>query len=138
MLAHLLEELEDLTAGFGGSASDCATTPLVTPPDDERDGGGGEGGGARDNGGARSAGGGGEKKGLLVEAEEFVRWSHRTGELQNVPPLESVDLPGEKGFTEGCLKVRVVVSGSCAACVWCFDPKLGEMLEHRRGSTVPP
>ena len=28
-----------------------------------------------------------------------------TGELQSVPALESVDLPGDKEFTEGCLKV---------------------------------
>jgi len=107
VLAHLLEELEDLTASFAGSTSDCATTPLITPPEDERDGGGGRGGaagGARDGGG-RHAGEGGKKEGLLAEAEAFVRWSHHTGELQNVPPLESVDLPGEKGFTEGCLKV---------------------------------
>lgn len=95
VLARLLEELEDLMAGFNRSTSDGATTPLVTPPEEEGDGGGGP----------QAEGGGEKKKGLLVETEAFRRWSHQTGELQNVPPLESVDLPGEKGFTEGCLKV---------------------------------
>lgn len=90
-------------------SSDCATTPLVTPPEEEKRnaGGGGTGLVAGEGGGSvnmvQGAGEGG--KGFVAESEAFVRWSHRTGELQKVPPLESVDLPGEKDFTEGCLKV---------------------------------
>lgn len=133
VLASLLEELEDLMAGFNGASPDCSTTPLVTPPDDERDGAGEAAAAvaaaveARDDGGgARHAGGGadGKRKGLsLVETEAFVRWSNRTGELQNVPPLESVDLPGEKGFTEGCLKVGEVFLG-CVCRVVVFQPQV--------------
>lgn len=43
---------------------------------------------------------------MAAAKEKFVEWSRLTGELQSVPALESVDLPGDKEFTEGCLKVR--------------------------------
>ncbi|CAM9380462.1 unnamed protein product [Ascophyllum nodosum] len=45
-----------------------------------------------------------DEQGVLT-SEAFVAWSSWTGELQRVPALESVDLPGEKRFTEGCLKL---------------------------------
>lgn len=93
-------------------SSDCATTPLITPPEDSSDGGGARtAGDAVEGGGLRKIQGGGEGggngKGFVAETEAFVQWSRRTGELQKVPPLETVDLPGEKEFTEGCLKVRL-------------------------------
>lgn len=46
-----------------------------------------------------------DEQGVLT-SEAFAAWSSWTGELQRVPALESVDLPGEKRFTEGCLKVK--------------------------------
>ncbi|CAM9824680.1 unnamed protein product [Scytosiphon promiscuus] len=107
VLAHLLDDLEGLKlthAGGDGAAGGLrAMTPLVTPP--------GEGAGAEpDVVGAEAPGGAGQTaarggKGFMAETEAFVEWSHRTGELQRVPPLESVDLPGEKKFTEGCLQL---------------------------------
>lgn len=123
VLSHLLDELDDVMAAAAAADADsheCATTPLVTPPDEGGNGGGGvgglTGGAAEENGGGESriiirggggGGGGGGGKGFVAEMDAFIRWSHRTGELQKVPPLESVDLPGEKSFTEGCLKVSI-------------------------------
>ncbi|CAN0109668.1 unnamed protein product, partial [Ectocarpus fasciculatus] len=55
--------------------------------------------------GIKAMSGGEKKEGPMAETAAFVEWSHRTGELQEVPPLEKVDMPGERTFTEGCLKV---------------------------------
>lgn len=86
---------------------DCATTPLVTPPE-EGNGGGLTGEKPVDGGGSQEGEKGRGGKGFVADTEAFIQWSRRTGELQKVPPLESVDLPGEKEFTEGCLKVSAV------------------------------
>ncbi|CAB1110115.1 unnamed protein product [Ectocarpus sp. CCAP 1310/34] len=47
-----------------------------------------------------------KEEGSIAETAAFIEWSHRTGELQELPPLETVDMPGERAFTEGCLKTK--------------------------------
>lgn len=108
VLAHLLNDLEDLKAAHGagrgsGSTVDLrATAPVGAPPNGA---GAPEVVGAEEGPGQPGAGGGGKKE-FVAETEAFVEWGRRTGELQRVPPLETVDLPGENKFTEGCLQVR--------------------------------
>ncbi|CAM9184678.1 unnamed protein product [Ectocarpus sp. 13 AM-2016] len=55
--------------------------------------------------GVKAMSGGEKEEGSIAETAAFIEWSHRTGELQEVPPLETVDMPGERAFTEGCLKL---------------------------------
>eukprot|EP00752_Nemacystus_decipiens_P001571 g1532.t1 len=141
VLAHLLEELEDIMAAASADSSDCATTPLVTPQEDSNGGLGAartegdtaaeDGGGSRKLQGAEGAGG--EGKGFVGETEAFVRWSRRTGELQKVPPLESVDLPGEKEFTEGCIKL---LSAHAAAVLHKEPGKLTAREEARMAYAI--
>eukprot|EP00903_Cladosiphon_okamuranus_P016533 g15252.t1 len=138
VLAHLLDELDGIMAAAAGAdaadSSDDATTPLVTPPDESNGGGlardAAEGGGSRKIERARRGGGG---KGFVAETEAFIQWSHRTGELQKVPPLESVDLPGEKRFTEGCLKL---LSAHAAAVLHKEPGKLTTREEARMAYAI--
>lgn len=97
-------------------STELATTPLVTPPEEANGGGGSAEEAVEGGGGSMKQKGAGGGKGFVAQTEAFIRWSHRTGELQKVPPLESVDLPGEKKFTEGCLKVGE--RSTVHTCVW--------------------
>ncbi|CAM9292423.1 unnamed protein product [Pylaiella littoralis] len=107
VLVHLLDELEDVKEAAGATAAAAAAdspdgTALAPPPEEEREE---DGGSEKKEEVAGDGGGGHAGKVFVANTEAFVQWSHRTGELQMVPPLESVDLPGEKDFTEGCLEL---------------------------------
>lgn len=45
------------------------------------------------------------RRGSFVDDMQFREWERMTEELQGVPRPEEVDLPGDKTFTDGCLKV---------------------------------
>lgn len=104
VLAYLLDNLDDIKVSF-------SSAPLVSPSSEEEEGAAG-----------RQVG--------VAMTEEFRKWSHRTGELQRVPALETVDLPGEKEFTEGCLKVEMIYPYVFTKCInsiflFCCMPVIG-------------
>lgn len=109
VLAHLLEGLDEVREARPSATLLIAAAHTRDEQGARKVGGGqegGEGGGAGGEGGGQEA----ETEAARVAAaaaakKKFEDWSRLTEELQSVPALESVDLPGDKEFTEGCLKV---------------------------------
>lgn len=98
VLEHLLASLEEIKASFSAASSAARAAGEEGKEADATEGTGADATGR----GIMSARG---REGFATSTA-FAEWSHGTGELQRIPALESVDRPGEKEFTEGCLKVR--------------------------------
>lgn len=90
----------------GGETCDNEQLPSPSGGEDEEGGGaGGEDGGS--GGGVSGVATATARTTMTADSVAFREWSRKTEELQGVPPPEMVDVqPGEKAFSEGCLKVR--------------------------------